>query len=256
MLRFASLGSGSRGNATLIESSGSRVLLDCGFSTKELEKRLAIANVDPATIDALVVTHEHADHIKGAASTARRYGIELWMSHGTRLSSNIKANERLNLFHADHGSFSIGDITISPFTVPHDAREPCQYLFSSRQVTLGVLTDTGSVTSHIVEALTDADALILECNHDEQMLAEGPYPPRLKMRVGGVHGHLSNRQAAALLARLDSSRLQRLVAAHLSEKNNAPDKAREALLDADPLIESKMSILAQDDVADWVEVVS
>ncbi len=255
MLRFVSLGSGSRGNATLIESGNHRVLLDCGFSTKELLQRLARVDVDAATLDAVVVTHEHGDHIKGVAATARRLGLEVWMSHGTWLGNGGREYERLHLFHADQGGFRIGDIDISPFTVPHDAREPCQYLFSAAGSTLGVLTDTGAVTGHIVDTLSSADALILECNHDERMLAEGPYPPRLKQRVGGRQGHLSNRQAADLLARLDSGRLQHLVAAHLSEKNNHPDKARDALLETSPEIEARLTLLNQDQVTAWVEVV-
>lgn len=254
MLRFVSLGSGSRGNALLVESAGSRVLLDCGFSSRELVRRLASVDVDPATIDAVVVTHEHTDHIKGVATTASRYRLDVWMSHGTWLGCGAWEFERLHLFHADQGPFLIGDMEVLPFTIPHDAREPCQFLCNADKATLGILTDAGTVTGHIVEVLAEADALILECNHDETMLAEGPYSSRLKTRVGGIRGHLSNRQAAQLLGGLDVSRLQHLAAAHLSEKNNHPDKVRSTLLEASPKIAEPLSLLNQNDVSDWMEV--
>ena len=240
----------------MVESGGCRVLIDCGFSAKELEKRLALIDVDPNTIDAVVVTHEHADHFKGVATTASRYGLDVWMSHGTWLGSGAREHGKLHLFHADQGAFCIGDMEMLPFTVPHDAREPCQYLCSVGKVTLGILTDAGAVTGHIVEALSTADALVLECNHDETMLANGPYPPRLKARVGGIYGHLSNRQAAQLLAGLDASRLQHLAAAHLSEKNNHPEKAKATLLEASPDMEDRLTLFDQHQVGNWMEVLA
>ena len=254
MIRFASLGSGSRGNALLVESGDCRLLVDCGFSLKELERRLALLGIDPQTIDALLVTHEHGDHSKGLKPFVRRYGVEVWMTHGTSRSRGGSV-EAARLFHAEQGCFSIKDIEVTPYTVPHDAREPCQYRFSSGGVTLGVLTDAGVVTSHIIEHLIGADALVVECNHDEVMLAGGPYPRHLKERVSGFQGHLSNRQAADLLTRLDIPRLQHLVGAHLSEKNNHPDKARATLLTVAPELEGCFSLLSQDDVGDWLEVV-
>ena len=254
MIRFASLGSGSKGNALLVESRDCRVVVDCGFTLKELEQRLSDHGVDPQTLDALVVTHEHGDHSKGIAPLVRRYGLPVWMTYGT--SRSCKGNYDRRLFHAADGGFSLKDLEITPYTVPHDSREPCQYLFTSGGVTLGVLTDTGMLTPHINEILSIADALVLECNHDETMLAQGPYPPRLKARVGGIHGHLSNRQAAELLKHLDCSRLQHLAAAHLSEKNNHPDKAKTALLDAAPEIEDRLSLFEQDSASRWMEVVA
>lgn len=254
-MRFVSLGSGSRGNALLIETAGCRLLLDCGFAVRELEQRLAQAGVDPRTLDALLVTHEHGDHIRGAVPFARRYRCDLWMTHGTWLGGGAEEIEGLHLFHAGQGPFHIGDAEIQPYTVPHDAREPCQYRIRSGKRCLAVLTDAGASTPHLMDHLQDADALVLECNHDEAMLANGPYPPRLRARVGGAQGHLSNRQAADILARLEPSRLQHLAAAHLSEKNNHPGKARAALLEAAPEMEPRLSLLTQDGVGDWVEVV-
>lgn len=254
-MRFVSLGSGSRGNALLIETAGCRLLLDCGFSVRELEQRLASVGVDPRTLDALLITHEHGDHIRGAAPLARRYRLDLWMSHGTWLAGGAEEIDGLHLFHAEQGPFQIADTEIAPYTVPHDAREPCQYRFRCGKTRLAVLTDAGTSTPHLLNHLMDADALVLECNHDEGMLAAGPYPPRLRARVGGAQGHLSNRQAAEILSRLDSSRLQHLAAAHLSEKNNHPGKARAALLEAAPGLEERLSLLSQDRPGAWVEVI-
>jgi phosphoribosyl 1,2-cyclic phosphodiesterase len=225
-MRFASLGSGSHGNATLVEVDTTCLMIDCGFSCKETEKRLQQLGVTPDSIDAILVTHEHSDHISGVARYSRRYGTPVWMTPGTEAMHQGGEVAELNFF-SSHQPFRIGNIDIQPFPVPHDAREPCQFVFSDGQRRLGLLTDTGSITRHMVEALEGLDALILEFNHDPDMLAEGPYPPGLKARVGGDFGHLSNGQAADLLGRLDLRHLKLLVAAHLSEKNNHPDLARE-----------------------------
>jgi len=224
-MRFASLGSGSRGNATVVEAGGTRLMVDCGFSCTETEKRLARLDIAPDSIDAILVTHEHSDHISGVARYSRRFGTSVWMTPGTGAVHQGGEVAQLNFF-SSHQPFRIGDIAIDPFPVPHDAREPCQFVFSGGERRLGLLTDAGSVTRHMVEALDRLDALILEFNHDPDMLASGPYPPALKARVGGSYGHLSNGQAADLLEKLDLCRLKLLVAAHLSEKNNHPDLAR------------------------------
>lgn len=227
-MRFASLGSGSHGNATVVEAGATRLMIDCGFSCKETEKRLGRLDIAPDSIDAILVTHEHSDHISGVARYSRRFDTPVWMTPGTEAVHQGGEVAELNIF-SSHQSFSIGDIEIQPFPVPHDAREPCQFVFSDGQHRLGLLTDVGSVTRHMIEALDGLDAFILEFNHDPDMLAAGPYPPGLKARVGGNFGHLSNRQAVELLGRIDLCRLKLLVAAHLSEKNNCPDLARDHL---------------------------
>jgi len=227
-MRFASLGSGSHGNATLVEAGATRLMVDCGFSCKETEKRLQRLDVEPDSIDAILVTHEHSDHIAGVARYSRRFGTPVWMTPGTEAVHQGGEVAELNLF-SSHQPFRIGDIGIQPFPVPHDAREPCQFVFSDGQWRLGLLTDAGSITRHMIEALDSLDAFILEFNHDPDMLEAGPYPPGLKARVGGNFGHLSNGQAADLLGRLDLRRLKLLVAAHLSEKNNCPELARSHL---------------------------
>ena len=253
-MRFASLGSGSRGNATLIEASSTRLLLDCGFAAREIEERLALLSAEPSTLDAILVTHEHQDHIRGVGALARRYRIPVWTTHGTCRSGRLGNLPRLELIHPHQSSFRIGGIQVQPYAVPHDAREPVQFTFSSGRRRLGILTDAGTVTPHITGTLGCCDALLLECNHDTVMLEEGPYPPALQRRVGGELGHLSNRQAAGLLGQLDRGKLQHLVAAHLSQKNNRPELARGALCDAAPEMEARIHLTSQEAPTTWFAI--
>ena len=149
-MRFVSLGSGSRGNATLIEAEETRILLDCGFAAREVERRLEALDVAPDSLNAILVTHEHMDHIQGAGPLARRYKLPVWMTAGTFRQGRCGEISQLELFNAHSGGFSIGGIEITPFPVPHDAREPVQFLFSSPSGRLGVLTDSGHWTPHIL----------------------------------------------------------------------------------------------------------
>jgi phosphoribosyl 1,2-cyclic phosphodiesterase len=226
-MRFASLGSGSRGNALVVEAGGTRILLDCGFGPRNLVARLARVGLAPDDLDAILVTHEHADHLGGVAACARRHEIDVFLTHGT-LGAATLDEVALRVIDS-HARFAIGDIEVRPFPVPHDAREPAQFVFSDGNSCLGVLTDTGCVTPHIVEMLSGCDALVLECNHDPDMLAGGRYPPHLKRRIAGRFGHLDNAAAAELLMQLDRSRLRHIVAAHLSQENNTPALATAAL---------------------------
>ena len=251
MFRFASLGSGSRGNATLVQSADATVLIDCGYAVKEVVRRAAELGVDLADIDAVLVTHEHGDHMRGVGALARRFGVPVWMSHGTWHAADFGRVEQLQLFNSHNGPLQIGDMEVTPVPVPHDAREPTQFVLRHAGLSLGLLTDLGSHTPHLVECYAQLDALLLECNHDLQMLAEGPYPPSLQARVGGNYGHLNNTQAAQFLAAIDHSRLRHLVAAHLSEKNNAPQLAREALCGVGPHIENFLTVLRQEQASPW-----
>ncbi|MDD5241212.1 MAG: MBL fold metallo-hydrolase [Sulfuricella sp.] len=228
-MRFASLGSGSRGNALVVEVRQTRLLLDCGFSTREMVARLSRLELRPEDFAGILVTHEHADHIGGVDRFARKYALPVWLTHGTLTNyTQTQALPDIRLIDG-HSAFQVGEIEVQPFHVPHDAREPVQYVFSNGHRRLGVLTDTGNSTPHIESVLSGCDALVLECNHDPDMLRDGPYPQALKQRVAGRLGHLDNSAAARLLASLDNSRLQHLIAAHLSEKNNTPELARTAL---------------------------
>jgi len=249
-LHFASLGSGSKGNATLVSDGETHLLIDCGFGLRDTERRLARLGLHPKQLAAVLVTHEHGDHIGGVGALARRHGMPVYLTPGTWLSGRLKEVPR-HEWITPQARFAVGEIEIMPVTVPHDAREPVQFHLSAQGRRLGVVTDLGHPSAHVIQAFAGCDALILECNHDRQMLADGPYPPRLKRRVGGDWGHLSNPQAATLLAGVGLDRLQRIVCSHLSEHNNRPELALEALvplLDGD---ESRLVVAAQDQGLDW-----
>jgi phosphoribosyl 1,2-cyclic phosphodiesterase len=232
-MRFCSLGSGSTGNATLVEAGDgrttSRVVIDCGYSLREFETRLARAGLEPAALDAVFVTHEHGDHVGCAVALARRHGIPLWMSRGTWRAIGMPELAGLLHFARDGETIAIGDLELSPYTVPHDAAEPLQLRCSDGAATLGVLTDAGASTPHLLAHLQACDALLLECNHDAGLLAGSTYPATLKARIGGRLGHLSNDTAARILAACMHAGLRHVVAAHLSEQNNRPALARAAL---------------------------
>jgi len=231
-MRFASLGSGSAGNALLVEVGLTRVMLDCGFSIKETSLRLQRLGLSPTELTGIVITHEHDDHAGGAFKLAAKYNIPVWLTYGTlkMVKRYMPKQHDLQLQVIDsHSAFAIDDILIQPYPVPHDAREPIQCVFSDGQYQLGVLTDVGRTTPHIEQRLSGCKALVLECNHDASMLQAGPYSWSLKQRVAGNLGHLDNLDSAQLLAKLDNSKLQHLVAAHLSAKNNTPQLARTAL---------------------------
>ncbi|HSS46322.1 MAG TPA: MBL fold metallo-hydrolase [Burkholderiales bacterium] len=228
-MRFASLGSGSQGNALVVEVKRTRVMLDCGFGVNETIVRLSRAGLVPEQLDGIVVTHEHADHCGGVAKFARKFNLPVWLTFGTASEFQGEFAALETNYIDSHQFFSIGDVTLQPYPVPHDAREPAQFVFGDGVRRLGVLTDTGSSTPHIEAVLSGCDALVLECNHDLEMLMKGSYPPPLKQRIAGRFGHLSNDASARLLASLDGSRLQHLIAAHLSRNNNTPELARAAL---------------------------
>ncbi len=252
-MRFALLGSGSRGNGMVIEVGRSLVLLDCGFSMSQVKMRLATLGKRPEELTAVVVTHEHSDHVAGVAALARNFDLEVWATPGTAQAAGLGKLATCRLFDC-HAPFDLDEVEAMPFPVPHDAREPSQLVFGDGARRLGVLTDVGSLTPHIAECLDGCDALVLECNHDPALLAAGDYPPSLKQRVGGRHGHLNNGQAAELLGRLDGTRLQHVVAAHLSEKNNRPELAREALAGALGCETEWIAVADQDAGLGWREV--
>jgi phosphoribosyl 1,2-cyclic phosphodiesterase len=249
-IRFAALGSGSRGNCLVVCAGRTRVMVDCGFPVSEIARRLARLALTPQDIDAVLVTHEHSDHIGSAAAFSRRYHKPVWLTAGTLDALRDTAFHDVHIFHA-HEQLALGDLHIKPYPVPHDAREPCQFLFSDGDRRLGLLTDAGSVTAHMQRTLDGCDALLLECNHDTGMLAAGPYPESLKRRVGGGLGHLANHQAEAMLAALDTTRLKHVIGMHLSEKNNTEALALESLSRALGCTPDWLDVARQDKGFGW-----
>ena len=220
-MQLASLGSGSKGNSTVIRCGKTSVVVDCGFSLLQFEKRLQRLAVSPSEIDAILVTHEHADHGSGVNRLAQKYSIPIYLTVGTA------RNLQIDNFQAISGGqdFILGDLNIEAVTVPHDAAEPVQFIFTDlmNNCRIGILTDSGHITSHMTQTYDNLNGLVLEFNYDEYMLENGPYPPALKQRVASNHGHLANSQSIDLLQRINTGQLKCLIAAHISEKNNSPE---------------------------------
>jgi phosphoribosyl 1,2-cyclic phosphodiesterase len=249
-MRFASLGSGSRGNATLIQTDTTLVMLDCGFSMKEAIRRMALLGVTPEDLDALIVTHEHGDHIKGIGPFSRKHKLPVYLTQGTL------AYEKLGVLHdariVKSGEvIHINDLDVMPIAVNHDAREPVQYKFRSNELLFGVITDLGSYGDELEAHFSGCHGLMLEANHDLDMLMYGDDPYALKLRVSGDEGHLNNDQTIALLAQLDCSVLQTLVLVHLSERNNTPKKVAKALSFSDFSSDIDVLIASQCDGIHW-----
>lgn len=252
-MRFASLGSGSEGNGLVVDADGSCVLLDCGFGLADCVARLARLGLAPAALAGIVVTHEHSDHIGGVGRLARKYDLPVWLTAGTLAMAQDLEGVAIRIIDS-HAPFAVDALEIQPFPVPHDAREPVQFVFGDGQRRLGVLTDAGSSTPHIEAMLTGVDALVLECNHDAAMLESGPYPASLKRRVGGRFGHLENGQAAALLGRVKHDRLQCVMAAHVSKKNNTRALAQAALAEVLVCAADEVGVACQTTGFDWIRL--
>ncbi|MCC5886385.1 MAG: MBL fold metallo-hydrolase [Gammaproteobacteria bacterium] len=253
VLRFCSLGSGSRGNGTLVSSGDACVLIDCGFSLRDLERRLGLAGVALTDITAILVTHEHADHAQGVMRAARASGAAVLATAGTWRGMRAQPRAVDRVIVAEE-AFPLAGLDVLPVTVPHDAREPVQFVFEQQSLRLGVLTDLGHPSQHVVDRFRGCDGLLLEYNHDADMLRTGSYPPALKRRVGGDFGHLANAQASALLAALQPERLQVVLAGHLSEQNNTRELASQSLEEVMADFSSRRALADQQGASDWFEV--
>ncbi len=256
-MRFKSLGSGSTGNATLVQTTGPdacNLLIDCGFGFKHLQIRLEKAGVQAQDLDAIFITHEHGDHVGCVQALSDKHRIPVWMSAGTSAAMNFDNSS--GLLHTAHDGLKItlGDLQLTPFTVPHDARAPLQLTCTDGRAKLGILTDLGHVTDHIANHLKGCNALLLECNHDSDMLTASSYPGFLKLRVGGNHGHLSNAQAADIACTVQHSDLRHVVAAHLSQQNNRPALAGQILANALSREVHGIVIATPDEGCAWLDV--
>jgi phosphoribosyl 1,2-cyclic phosphodiesterase len=304
MVRMTVLASGSRGNSTLVSSSRTRILVDAGLSCRELFKRMKAAGEDPTTLDAILITHEHQDHVQGVSVTARKLGIPVYFTEPTHrawmrwmvpqkrmtyadwLAQRKSENEAreaqpeelqpdecaepltpimeaidsiylaasddspeelkdpcalpgVEYFQAGSG-FSIGDIAVTPFTIPHDAADPCGFVFTAEGIRIAIATDLGYMPSNVQMHLQRCDVLMLESNHDLEMLRDGPYPWSVKQRVMSRVGHLSNGAASKFLERTYDGHATYVILAHLSESNNLPELAR---ISAERALQNRMSLL-------------
>lgn len=253
-LRFASLGSGSAGNALVVEVRGTRVLMDCGFTIAEASRRLGRLGLEPRDLDAVLVTHEHSDHLGGVPRFAARHGLPVHLTRGTSLCLPATFPSELVRIVDPHAVFTVGELQVDPIAVPHDAREPVQFAFSDGDVRLGVATDLGCGTPHVEAKLSGCDALVLECNHDGGMLEAGSYPRGLKDRISGRLGHLENGVAAEILSRIDRSRLRHVIAAHLSRENNRPELAASALAGVLGCSPAAVAVATQEEGFGWRQI--
>lgn len=227
-MRVCVLGSGSEGNATLVEVGATRVLIDAGFSARDLERRFAKVAIPPDSVDALVITHDHADHTRGMGVLARRHRIPLYATAATlRACARLLRGDEPVVHYRPGVPFDVGAVRITPFLTCHDAVDPVAVSVFDREngTKLGIATDLGRPTAAVRHALAGSDLLILEANHDEVLLREGPYPWSVKQRIASSHGHLSNRAAAELVRELLHPRLAGVILAHLSQSCNLPPLA-------------------------------
>ena len=253
-MRFSSIGSGSKGNSTIIEHDDTVILVDCGFSLKVTEKRLGLLGISPSKINAILVTHEHSDHIRGVSALAKKYEIPVMATAGT--SKFLRNSSALNLTCIDTQSdFHIENLTVTPVLVPHDAREPVQFIIRGGLLTFGILTDVGAITEHIIELYKRCDGLMIESNHDKDMLLNGSYPRSLKDRVGSNWGHLNNKQMLYFLKNIELEQLQELVIGHISENNNSVSLVKETISEISKQL-SSVSYATQNEGFDWIRLKS
>ncbi len=231
-----------------------RLLIDCGFGLRHLDARLARAGLAASDIDAIFVTHEHGDHIGCAHAVSQRDRIPVWMSEGTWLATGARDFDGLLGIARDGTDILVGELAVQPFTVPHDAREPLQLRCTDGARSLGVLTDLGHATPHVLACLAGVDALLLEFNHDGDMLTNSAYPPFLKHRVGGNYGHLSNAAAGDIARAVHHNGLRHVLAAHLSEQNNRPDIVRRAMAEALGAGEDEMLTANAAEGSPWLDL--
>ncbi len=252
-MRIASLGSGSKGNATLVDTGETLILIDCGLARRDVEDRLQARGLSATDIDAILVTHEHGDHCRGVVALSKTYDLPVFLTAGTASSAKLEGLDRGVIIRPED-RFDVGDCHIAAEPVPHDAREPVQFCLWSGALKLGVLTDLGSITPHVIQAFGGCDALVLEFNHDPVMLAEGPYPRSVKARVGGDYGHLANAQARLFLDHADTTKLRMLFVAHISQQNNAQALADAALAGWSGLSACDVIHATQDTGFDWFDL--
>ena len=254
-MEFCSLGSGSSGNSFIVKNNQTILMVDCGFGLKETIDRLERYQIKPNQISAILLTHEHEDHIKGAFSLANKFQIPIYLSYGTYQMCQKKINDRYQInfeLIRNFDSFMIENVLVSPIPVPHDAREPCQFRFDCQDKSIAIITDLGKITKHVVEKLSKVNLLVLEFNHDEKMLNSSDYPDSLKKRINGHYGHLENKESLKLLESINHLDLQWVIAAHLSEKNNHIALVKKMIFEIVDKKNSNVGIIDQELGLEWV----
>lgn len=249
-MKYASLGSGSRGNCTVIVSGETTVLIDCGFGCRETEDRLQCKGIEPASINAIFITHEHSDHRRGVGPFARKYGTRVYGTRGTLSKVDV---HNCNFVEIECGTpINVVDLVVHPIAVPHDALEPSQFVIANANRRIGILSDIGCVTEEVIKHYSQCDSLFVEANHDLDMLWNGPYQYSLKARITSDNGHLSNEQAAEFVGRVQHDGMQSLVLGHLSQENNLPEIVYECFRELEGIMDVR--IATQREGTDWINV--
>ena len=256
-MRFCSLGSGSSGNSYVVQDNATTLLVDCGFGLNETVTRLERYGINPEQLNAILLTHEHEDHVKGAFSFSNKYKIPIYLSYGTLKMCKKRINDNYDInfnIIKDAQPFMINDVQVTPIPVPHDAREPFQYKFESNLKSLAIITDLGFITNYLIESLKEIKALVIEFNHDKNMLINSDYPQSLKDRVSGMYGHLENMESIKLLKAINYRDIKWIAAAHLSEKNNNENLVKQLISDATQKDKECIKIIDQINGIDWLKV--
>ena len=256
-MRFCSLGSGSSGNSYVVQDNDTTLLVDCGFGLNETVIRLDRYGIKPSELNAILLTHEHEDHIKGAFSFSNKYKVPIYLSHGTFKMCKKRINDNYDInfnFIKSFQSFMINEIEVTPIPVPHDAREPFQFKFISNLKSIAIITDLGFITKHLIKNLKEINGLVIEFNHDKSMLINSEYPQSLKDRVSGIYGHLENMESIKLLKSINYKSIKWIAAAHLSVKNNDKKLVRRLIYDATFKEQESIKIIDQAEGIDWLNV--
>lgn len=246
-MRVQVLSSGSKGNLLHLHSGSTRLLVDAGISCKQIEGRMRLAQLNPQHLDAILVTHEHSDHIRGISVLSRRYNIPVWVCRKAwdHVSRTNPGWHNVTIFNPGI-SFALGDLEVHPFSIPHDTSDPVAFCFKSASYKFAMATDLGSTPDSVISILAKSDLLLLESNHDMDMLMNGPYPWFLKRRISSRHGHLSNDQCAELIQQLIHPGLKAVILAHLSETNNRPELALKKTADVLNAAEMNIPLIVAD----------
>ena len=253
-MKFCSLGSGSSGNGYLVSENNTNILLDCGFSVAEIESRMNSRGIHPSEITAIFLTHEHDDHSKGVFALAEKYNKPVYLTYGTLKMCAKKIRKSYQLIFkiiSPLEAFSLGDFKISSIPVPHDAREPVQFKFESEYNSLAIITDLGFGNNELIKSIKEINALVLESNHDSNLLNKSKYPKALKNRIHSNYGHLSNEQSLQILKKINLKKLKWLGAAHLSIENNSPELVKNSWAS---LYSKEINIIDPNHGSDWVSI--